>query len=495
VRRLLLAPRAAARTAARTADYGLLTLCATLAAAGAPQALLSAALLATEGRLLTLHAWPLAPLLADVSEDVVFMETYTTPGFFSSELLLIFLLATAPGSAVAERAPVTLLSAHAAAHALYALVSTVAPQWAVQQNTTRMNRTSPRSQWSHVLNVLNAADLATHAAYAGWLAAALPPPAALLAAAAGAGLTAGGLRRASAARAHLLAEQPLKGRVAVVTGAGGGVGSALCALLKELGATVVGITRGDSGGRGGVACDLADAAAVRAAAAAVAAAHPCGVHLLVCCAAVAPWGGEDASQAVRECWKVNLLGHASLAAALLPSLAAAAAAARPGKASRVILVSSDAGAWPGARAAMAALLRPPAAAAASPALTGVPPYAAYAASKRALAALARAAAPDMLPQGVLVLAVHPGLAPSRLQRHMGVLGFALNAALTACGYSAEQAAGELVAAALHPLAASDSGGYMSDGKLRPRLCQEAVEDEQAVAGIWAAAKSEASSVG
>jgi len=129
---------------------------------------------------------------------------------------------------------------------------------------------------------------------------------------------------------------------------------------------------------------------------------------------------------------VNQLAHHCLAAQLAPCLAA-------GAPSRVLVVSSSAARWPGADQALAAALD-------GNDFAG-PPWAAYAGSKLANVAWSRAAARRWAPGGVAVVALHPGIAPSGLQRHMGALGAVLNALTSAIGGGADVSAARIVAAA------------------------------------------------
>ena len=128
---------------------------------------------------------------------------------------------------------------------------------------------------------------------------------------------------------------------------------------------------------------------------------------------------------------VNQLAHHALATQLAPCLAAGAAAS--GVPSRVVVVASAAARWPGAEAALHDAL-------AGGAPEGGAPWASYAGSKLANVAWCRAAAARWQPARVQVLAVHPGTAPSGLQRHKGPLGAALNAASAAIGATPDRRA-------------------------------------------------------
>jgi NAD(P)-dependent dehydrogenase (short-subunit alcohol dehydrogenase family) len=129
---------------------------------------------------------------------------------------------------------------------------------------------------------------------------------------------------------------------------------------------------------------------------------------------------------------VNQLAHHALAAHLAPCLVAGAAAT--GAPSRVVAVASAAATWPGAAGALSAALDGDAAALAA----GGAPWAPYAASKRANVAWVRAASQHCDAAVLQHIALHPGAAPSGLQRHMGPLGAALNALTTAIGGSADR---------------------------------------------------------
>lgn len=173
----------------------------------------------------------------------------------------------------------------------------------------------------------------------------------------------------------------LAGRVALVTGAGGGIGAATAALLAQAGATVLAC---DLPGRAGpegtrtVACDLADPAAVRALVDAVRA-DPGRLDVLVHAAGVTAdamlWKLEEA--AWRRVMAVNVEAAFLLLKGLAPLWRAQGGAS-------VVLVSSING------------------------TRGKPGQANYAASKAALEALGKTAARELGRQGVRVNAVAPG---------------------------------------------------------------------------------------
>ena len=128
---------------------------------------------------------------------------------------------------------------------------------------------------------------------------------------------------------------------------------------------------------------------------------------------------------------MNQLAHHALATRLAPCLVAAGAQSG-GPPARIVLLASAAARWPRAQAALAAALDPAAPAAPEP------PWAPYAASKLANVAWCRAAT-GRWPR-VDVVALHPGTAPSGLQRHMGATGRVLNALTTAAGCSIDRRA-------------------------------------------------------
>ncbi len=173
----------------------------------------------------------------------------------------------------------------------------------------------------------------------------------------------------------------LAGRVALVTGAGGGIGSATAARLARAGATVLAV---DLPGREGppgtrsLPCDLGDAAAIHALCAAVAAA-PGRLDLLVHAAGVTAdamlWKMEDA--AWERVLRINLDAAFHLLKGFAPLLRAAGAAS-------VVFVASING------------------------QRGKLGQANYAASKAGLIALGKTAALELGRFGVRVNSVAPG---------------------------------------------------------------------------------------
>lgn len=460
--------------AGRTAEYLALASCAALLATDAPTNTFSTALLALEAAYCVLHAWPLLPLLGvrSVGADA-FLAAYTRAGFFASELALLALLWQAP--AVREGVPAALLAAHAVVHAGYVAVSAAAPGWTLAQNSRRVRGAagSPaEAVWQAGLNAANAADLAAHLVYASALASALEPGVATAAAGAAAAATCGALAVSLPPLADNDVVLPAS-FVAVVTGAGGAIGSRVAMRLAAQGATVVALARNGEaadavarrcGGRAiAIGCDLGDLEAVRRAADIIDATFPDGIHLLVANAALARWGGPatTTTDGLEEHFGVCVAAHHLLASRLAPALARGART-RP---TSVLVVASAAASWPAAETVLHATL----ACDGTPPKPSALPWAPYAAAKLGTVAWARAAEAHYAPAGVSVRMLHPGVAPSGLQRHMGLLGEGLNTAAALLGGSPDAAAARVVAAALRSEAARDAQLPSTSGALAAKV--------------------------
>ena len=160
---------------------------------------------------------------------------------------------------------------------------------------------------------------------------------------------------------------------------------------------------------------------------------------------------------------MNQLAHHCLAAQLAPCLAAAPA--------RVVVVASAAARWPGAEQALEAAL--------DGRDSAGPPFAAYAGSKLANVAWSRAAASRWASAGVTVVALHPGIAPSGLQRNMGIIGAAMNALTAAAGGDVNASAGRVVAAATAAEPYECAGAFPLDS-----ACGTAFDER-----VWAAGEA------
>lgn len=171
------------------------------------------------------------------------------------------------------------------------------------------------------------------------------------------------------------------GLVAVVTGAGGGIGAATVALLRSRGATVAGLDLADSAAADlSVRCDVRDDESVRAAVDTVVQRYG-RLDVLINNAGIGAVGDVAANDDAE--WQrvldVNVVGIARMSRAALPHLRASPAAVVVNTCSVVVNV-------------------------------GVPQRALYAASKGAVAALTLAMAADHVPDGIRVNAVVPGTA-------------------------------------------------------------------------------------
>ena len=111
----------------------------------------------------------------------------------------------------------------------------------------------------------------------------------------------------------------LNGKVALVTGAAGGLGEELCVKLQDLGATVVGVDLWES--RTTYSCDISDEEACRKTAAVILSEHG-GVDILIHSAGITHFSLASATTArtIRKVMEVNFLGAVNLTSQLLPSL-------------------------------------------------------------------------------------------------------------------------------------------------------------------------------
>lgn len=174
-----------------------------------------------------------------------------------------------------------------------------------------------------------------------------------------------------------------EGLTALVTGGASGIGLATARRLAAEGAEVAVLDRADAGPEGlhYARADVTDDASVRAAVAELVARLGGRLDVLVNNAGIGAQGGVDANP--DEEWHrvldVNVVGLVRVTRAALPALRASGHAA-------VVNIASIA------------------------ATAGLPQRALYSASKGAVAALTRAMAADLLPEGIRVNSVNPGTA-------------------------------------------------------------------------------------
>ena len=221
----------------------------------------------------------------------------------------------------------------------------------------------------------------------------------------------------------------MNGKVAVVTGAAGGIGQAVVRTLAEHGATVVGV---DVDGSADHRCDVGDEREVTPVFDAIAAAHG-GIDILVNNAGVSPKRGHrriPALELTQEEWervlRVNLTG------AFNCSRAAAIHMVARGGGAIVNVTSVTRHIWTAT------------------------PSAAYVASKAGLDGLTRALAMELIPHGIRVNAVAPGRVRTAMTDASGSEITALTEQAVPLKRLAEPTE---IAAAVHFLA-SDAASYM-----------------------------------
>ena len=169
------------------------------------------------------------------------------------------------------------------------------------------------------------------------------------------------------------------GSVAVVTGAAGGIGAAVCARLKHEGAHTAALdVQAPQCGDLNLICDISDSQALEAAAQRIA--RDAGVpDIVVHSAAITEFADAEHADAERfsNIMKVNVWAAAALARQFAPGMRTG------GRGGNFVLVSSITG------------------------IVGAPGMASYSASKGALITLARTLALELAPDGIRVNCVCP----------------------------------------------------------------------------------------
>lgn len=291
------------------------------------------------------------------------------------------------------------------------------------------------------------------------------------------------------------------GQVAMVTGSAGGIGREVTKQLLQRGMTVVTVTRTAAQAEElawalrkfqtegakviPLVCDLSDLVQVKAAAQRfLSSGSP--LHLLVNVAGVAHWDGYVETDAGLEMnFATNHLGPFLLTQEVMKCLHRTAQDQRlPQGTCRVINVSSAAHRWCRRPWSLLAALHP---ADGGAILKAIQPWEMYGFCKlanilhaRSLGAAQRAHQDDS--REVIALAVHPGIAPTGLQRHMGHGGKVLNAVSQAAGFSAERAASRVLLAALCLDFNDAQGAYIADNKTV--LGSRFSRDEELQRALW-----------
>jgi len=419
----------------------------------------TALLFGAEAVFALLHFEPLAPLFrrraaGEPRADVGFMRAFTTARFFATELALIGVACSCTEIVGGRGLPRAVPAVHGLFHALYLCLAHAFPAWSVRQNVLRIERgrlrawrwTSwrdfRRAVWAHLLNALNFADFALHLTYAGLFAAALPHSWAsavggslLSAAAYRALLREGGGGRAATGGERDELGLPLQegevraaGKRFLVTGGTSGIGREAVVEILEGGGEVVLVSRrlgvafleemGEHIAAGKlqcVECDLRDLHAVCRCSESIALQGK-PIDVLLANAGTSTWGRMGITETgIEENLAVNYVGHVALVDSLLQQAGVLDANCR------IVLVASAGCRWSYRTGPRLSDLS-------EPKEGGWTPLRAYGASKLAMVLYARALARQLAEAGhaLSVVSIHPGVAPTNLQRHMGPLGRLLN---------------------------------------------------------------------
>ncbi len=259
----------------------------------------------------------------------------------------------------------------------------------------------------------------------------------------------------------------LKGKVAVVTGAGAGLGTETARVLARAGAQVVMAVRNvpaaeavarrlradlpaGAGSLEVMELDLASAASIRSFARALPGRHP-QLHLLINNAGVMATPLSRTVDGFETQMGINHLGHFLLTSLLLDQLRASAP-------SRVVVVASRAHRRAGREGVLATLDTDP-----HYQKRRYQPLAAYGDSKLANILFTRALARRLTGSGVLAVCLHPGVIATDLSKHMSLGGALFRAIGPLFLKSVAQGAATTVFAATAPeLTEAHAGIYLAD---------------------------------